>query len=311
MSKLDAIRALANQAAETGIDMNDVQKGGGGRLLPEGWAFARFVEYIEFGKQPQEFQGKAKDPAMDVQLGFALYDTADRKYSNDDGTPYIIRPYSFALGRNEKSRAFKLFNAMNWRKQAKNYAQLLSDAFLVYICYEDKSKTDKTKVSRVDLDKVFPPLDSVSGMPLPIPEATEDLYQVFLWDYPTMEAWKAMFREGTWEDGRSKNNLQEKCLTATDFEGSALQVLLAGSAIPALPSAAPTAPVVPQANPTPALPVAPVAPVIPMSGTVGATAPSTVSLPPVTTPTTSPSSPVVPVMPAMPVMPSLPAMPSA
>ena len=132
MSKLAAALALADQAAETGPDMNEVKKGGGARLLPEGWAFARFVEYIEFGNQPQEFNGQAKEPAPEAQIGFALYDTADRKYSNDDGSPYIIRPYSFALHQNEKARAHKLFVAMNWKRTAKNFPQMLGQDFLVY-----------------------------------------------------------------------------------------------------------------------------------------------------------------------------------
>jgi len=66
-AKLAALQALAAQdVAESGIDLNEAVKGGGGgRLLPEGYAFGRLVEYIEFGNQPQEFQGQAKDPALE------------------------------------------------------------------------------------------------------------------------------------------------------------------------------------------------------------------------------------------------------
>lgn len=59
MSNLAELLALANAAAETGPDMNvAVKGGGGGRLLPEGYAFGTLIEYIEYGNQPQEFQGK-------------------------------------------------------------------------------------------------------------------------------------------------------------------------------------------------------------------------------------------------------------
>ena len=70
--------AQANAAAEaSGIDMNEAVRGGqGARLLPAGWAFAQLVEVIELGNHPQEYQGKAKDPAAEVQLGFALTGTA-------------------------------------------------------------------------------------------------------------------------------------------------------------------------------------------------------------------------------------------
>ena len=292
MSKLAAALALANQAAETGPDMNEVKKGGGARLLPEGWAFARFVEYIEFGNQPQEFNGQAKEPAPEAQVGFALYDTADRKYSNDDGSPYIIRPYSFALHQNEKARAHKLFVSMNWKRTAKNFPQMLGQDFLVYIGHYDKSKTDKTKVSRIDLDKIFPALDQMTSQPLPVPPAREEDVAIFLWDYPTKEAWDSLFREGTFDDGKSKNTLQEKCMCATNFEGSALQALLMGSGIPALPSA----PVV-----APALPTAPAA--LPQNPVSPSTA-SPAAMP--AGPTTSPSKPVAPIVPVMPSFPTMP-----
>ena len=292
MSKLAAALALANQAAETGPDMNEVKKGGGARLLPEGWAFARFVEYIEFGNQPQEFNGQAKEPAPEAQIGFALYDTADRKYSNDDGSPYIIRPYSFALHQNEKARAHKLFVAMNWKRTAKNFPQMLGQDFLVYIGHYDKSKTDKTKVSRIDLDKIFPALDQMTSQPLPVPPAREEDVAIFLWDYPTKEAWDSLFREGTFDDGKSKNILQEKCMCATNFEGSALQALLMGSGIAALPSA----PVV-----APDLPTAPAAlPQNPVSPSMASPAAMPVG------PTTSPSKPVAPIVPVMPSFPTMP-----
>lgn len=292
MSKLAAALALANQAAETGPDMNEVKKGGGARLLPEGWAFARFVEYIEFGNQPQEFNGQAKEPAPEAQIGFALYDTADRKYSNDDGSPYIIRPYSFALHQNEKARAHKLFVAMNWKRTAKNFPQMLGQDFLVYIGHYDKSKTDKTKVSRIDLDKIFPALDQMTSQPLPVPPAREEDVAIFLWDYPTKEAWDSLFREGTFDDGKSKNTLQEKCMCATNFEGSELQALLMGSGVSALPSAPGVAP---------ALPTAPAAlpqnPVSPSTASPAATPAG---------PTTSPSKPVAPIVPVMPSFPTMP-----
>lgn len=300
MSKLAAALALANQAAETGPDMNEVKKGGGARLLPEGWAFARFVEYIEFGNQPQEFNGQAKEPAPEAQIGFALYDTADRKYSNDDGSPYIIRPYSFALHQNEKARAHKLFVAMNWKRTAKNFPQMLGQDFLVYIGHYDKSKTDKTKVSRIDLDKIFPALDQMTSQPLPVPPAREEDVAIFLWDYPTKEAWDSLFREGTFDDGKSKNTLQEKCMCAANFEGSALQALLMGSGIAALPSAPAVAP----AFPTPAAPVAPSfpAPATPQVGTGQSTAPNAGGTPAMTSPS-KPVAPIVPVMPSFPTMP--------
>ena len=173
-AKLATLQALAAQdVAESGIDLNEAVKGGGGgRLLPEGYAFGRLVEYIEFGNQPQEFQGQAKAPALEFTLGFAL---TGEGYQNDDGTPYVVRTYNTALSRNEKARAFKLFKALNWKGTAKSFAQLLGETFLVKIKQVPKSKTDPKIVSRIDLDGFLPPLDPVTRQPYPVAEAPDDM----------------------------------------------------------------------------------------------------------------------------------------
>ena len=266
-AKLEALQALAAQdVAESGIDLNEAVKGGGGgRLLPEGYAFGRLVEYIEFGNQPQEFQGQAKDPALEFTLGFAL---TGQGYQNDDGTPYIVRTYNTALSRNEKARAFKLFKALNWKGTAKSFAQLLGETFLVKIKQVPKSKTDPKIVSRIDLDGFLPPLDPVTRQPYPVAEAPDDMYRLFLWSRPTKEAWDSLYIEGEYE-GKSKNRIQEQILAALDFQGSPLQQLLMQSGVTALPTAAPAAPVaapvaaapvVVAPTPAPAAVAAPVAP---------------------------------------------------
>ena len=326
-AKLAALQALAAQdVAESGIDLNEAVKGGGGgRLLPEGYAFGRLVEYIEFGNQPQEFQGQAKDPALEFTLGFAL---TGEGYQNDDGTPYIVRTYNTALSRNEKSRAFKMFKALNWKGTAKSFAQLLGETFLVKIKQVPKSKTDPTIVSRIDLDGFLPPLDPVTRQPYPIAEAPDDMYRLFLWSRPTKEAWDSLYIEGEYE-GKSKNRIQEQILAALDFQGSPLQQLLMASGVTALPTAAPATPIAapvaaaPAAvAPTPA-PVAAVAPAaVPVALAAVPTAelaalfaaPAAVAIPaPVAVaPAAAPVGVPAPVMPAAPIpaVPSSPVLPA-
>lgn len=271
---LEALLALANEDAESsGIDMNvAVKGGGGGRLLPQGYAMAQFVEYVELGNQPQEFQGKAKDPALEFCLGFALsgQTPTGEKFNNDDGTPYIYRPYSIARSQNEKSQAFKLFKAMNWKGTAKNFAQLLGQVFLVKIVHVPKSKTDPKLVSRIDLASFLPPCDPVTGSPYPFTPAAETVYRLFLWNRPTKAGWDSLYVEGTWDDGKSKNRIQETILAAVDFSGSPLEQMLLQSGVQMLPQApvqAPASPVVAPAAPVQAqVPVAPVvAPAAPVA----------------------------------------------
>ncbi len=278
---LAQFQALANEAvAEQGFDMNEaVVGGGGGRLLPEGYAFGRLVEYIEYGQQPQEFNGKPKEPALEFSIGFALWgevpDPANPgqtlKYHNDDGTPYIIRTYNKALSRNEKAGAFLLFKAMNWRGTAKGFAQMIGEAFLIKIKHVPKSKTDPKIVSRIDEKAFLPPLDPVTRQPYNIPAAPDSAYRMFLWGKPTKAGWDSLYVEGQYEakDGKpaaSKNRIQETILKALDFQGSPLQQLLGGAPALALPSG----PVGVVAAPVVAAPVQPViaAPVAPVAAPV-------------------------------------------
>lgn len=295
MSVLAQMQALANLDAEQGQDFNVAQKGGGGgRLLPAGYAFGRLVEYVEYGMQPQEFAGKAKDPAMEFTLGFAL---TGQGYQNDDGTPYIIRTFTTALTMYEKSRAFLMFKLLNWRGTAKTYAQLLNETYLVKIVQVPKSKTDPTLVSRMDLTGFLPPLDPVTKAPYPIAQVPEELFRLFLWSHPTKEAWDSLFIEGVNDDKTSRNRIQETILGALDFQGSALQEMLMNSGVTALPTAPLAAAVAP-------VQVAVSAPVV--AATVANETVSAAVVAPVAP--AIPSVPVVPVglpvgLPAVPVLP--------
>lgn len=301
---IEELRALANaEAEESGIDMNEAVKGGGGgRLLPAGYAFGRLIEYVELGKQPQEFGGKAKEPCLEYTLAFALW---GQGYQNDDGTPYIIRPYSQALSRNEKAGAYLLFKSLNWKGTAKNFGQLLGETYLVKIAHVPKSKSDQTVVSRIDLKGFLPPLDPVTRQPYAIPDVPVEQYNLFLWNRPTKGAWDKLYIEGQWEakDGKpaeSKNRVQETILGALDFQGSPLQQLL-GGAVQALPQAAAPAAVAPHAvapvAPAVAPVAAPVAPVVAPSAIPAAVAPQ-VAAPlapaPVVAPAAVAPAPVVP-----------------
>lgn len=300
--------ALANEAAAEGPNMNEAVKGGqGNRLLPAGYAYARLVEVIELGNHPQEFNGKAKDPAPEVQLGFALFNTGDRQYANEDGTPYIIRPYSFSLSQNDKARAFLLFKSLNWKGTATSFGQLLTQPFLAKIVHEAKSKTDATIVSRLDLKGFLPPLDAASQMPYPIPEAPDNILKLLLWARPTKAAWDSLYVDGKWDDGQSKNRTQEKIMSALNFAGSPLQQVLMQAGVNALPTAPATAPVAPAA-PAGAMPsTLPAAPVVPAVTPLAATLPTA----PVTAVVAPVAPPVAPVGPVTPTVPTIAAMPTA
>ena len=261
-SNLAQLLAEQNEAqAVSGIDMSEAVSGGqGARMLPPGIAFAQLIEVVELGKQPQEYNGQAKDPVMEVQLAFALTgqcqtpdaNGAFEKYTNEDGTPYIIRPYSMTMHRNDKAAAFKLFKKLNFKGTAKTFGQLLGQKWLVDVVHVPKSQKDKTLVSRLNMESFRPAIDPMSGQPYPIPDAPDSYFKAFSWAKPTLAAWDSLFVEGEWaaveaKDGKparaaqSKNRVQETILGAVDFDGSPLQALLLANGKPIPVKAAPAA----------------------------------------------------------------------
>jgi len=291
------MQALAAQAAEIGDNMTEAVKGGGGRLLPEGNCIGVLVEYIELGQQPQEFAGKAKEPALEFRLGFALYGPG---YQNEDGTPYVMHTFDTSMSRNEKAGAFLLFKSLNWANRHTHFSQMLGEAFIVNIIHKAPTDPSKKVTCRINTKGFLPPLDPLSKMPYPVPQVPDELYKLFVWNLPTKEGWDALYQEGQFDDGGSKNKTQIKLVSALDFAGSPLESLLmqTGSAIPAIPK--PAAAVAPATPATPAPVVAgpvplvqPVVAAVPASpaAVVSVTQPAQPSAIPAGSTTTSPSSP--------------------
>lgn len=308
MASLVELAAAREAAKETAKNMTEIVKGGGeARLLPAGPAIVQLISYVEFGDQPQEYQGKAKAAKPEVQLGFAIHGA---QYANEDGTPYKIYPYAFSLDQNEKARAIAIFKGMNWQGTGTHFSDFLGHSWIGKIVHEQKSKTDQKIVSRLDLKSFLPPLDAMSGQPYAVPAINEDDLQYFFFDQPTIASWNSLYQEGQYDDGGSKNRIQETICGATNFVGSALEAMLAQNNLP-VPQAKPRAAKAPAAAlpgvqaALPAVGVTPVADPLPQTGLV------TIPAPVVSQPVTTVAPPMVisaPIVPAM-TSPSNPALP--
>lgn len=271
---LDILNGLIDDViAVQSVDMTEESTGGGGALMPEGFAMARLVTYIELGMQPQEFGGKAKAPAPEIILGFKLFGGPDGCY---DGR--FLSTFPIAIGNNTKSNAKITFDKLNWQGNMRHFAQALGKGFLVPITIYT-NETTKKQSNRMNLKGILPPIDPVSKGAYPIPEVTAEDLKYFFFDKPTKETWDNLFVEGKYDDGGSKNKFQEKILTALNFPGSPLEQLISGV-------------------------------VLPDPGSVGAV-PASDSAQPVQAAVSTPEvpAPVGPVVPAAPVLPSMPAMP--
>lgn len=247
-------------------DMTEVKVGGGsGRsLLPSGTAFVRLSGYIEFGTHPQEYLGKKKDPALEFRLQFRVVggvgvnlDGEEENFVLDEDYLPPISTYDIAQSQYAKSGAVALFNAVNIEPAtATHFMHKLGQLYTLQIGVKKNPKTGKM-VQDIDFKKLQKATDAATRKPytsyadkdgdiVAIPQLKSEDIRVFLWDRPqsvTKEQYKAMWDsihiDGEYEkkDGDnvikvSKNFLQEKCLSALNFENSSLQQLLDGVEFP-------------------------------------------------------------------------------
>lgn len=213
---LAALQALVEQTADTAVDMTEEQSGGAGKkLLEKGFSLGRICEYIEYGSQPQTFEGQKKAPADEISIGAELYDEG---YTNDDGTPYVDHGMSFAVTRTAKSNAFKAFKNLNWQGLYTRWLELVGKPYLFKIEQKTSQKTKKP-YSYVDLQGTLAPLDARTKKPYDCPPVTVKNLRVFLWDAPQLAHWDSLEIKGN-------NFIQEKILSALNFPGSPLEALL-------------------------------------------------------------------------------------
>lgn len=248
-SVLNRFNTIVEQfVEEEGVDFNEAVSGGGGKLMPEGKALARLIQYVEIGPQPIK-QDASKPPVNKFFLKFAVWGKGKDKQSTYhevvDGkmVPGIVRTQFIAVKKdlNSKSGAYKLFKRMNPDKTAKHFAQLLNQTFILPIVHNESGEGENKKVyANIDLENISLAVNPVTDEPFDVPEVEdESLFKLFLWNRPTKEDWESLYIEGKNDEGKSKNWIQDALLSSPEYPGSPLDLLLngggAGSALSELP----------------------------------------------------------------------------
>lgn len=252
----------AKVALESNADMTKAQTGGGGDYTPPaaGFCLLRLVGYFEIGKHAGTYLGK---PTLKdyVQLVFEVSGPKHPPTELPDGTkvPHRITiEETYSL--NEKARFFKLFQRMNYAGDKVHMVQLMGAAFKAIIIHRKYKKRGETDANAsgiaVELyDKkagtftIEPPrvekIDDATGMPtgeyrtLQVPEPITPL-KAFLWDHSDMDDWNALFIDGEYPErkddkgvvtakAKSKNVLQNKIKSATNFKASPIYALIASA----------------------------------------------------------------------------------
>lgn len=243
MTAID-FKALGAKAAAEGANQTVAKSGGGGDYEPPaaGPGLARFVGYVEIGKQKGTFKG-VETIKEKVMLIFEL--TGKRHATANDQQPHrvtIIESYSL----NEKANFFKLFQRMNYKQDAQHICQLLGEGFKVEVIHDKwvgkdgKERTDVTFKGPGGYT-IAPPRkedeDSETGwVDVAVPPARSAI-RCFLWEQADLQQWGSLFIEGEYPErknekgevtapAKSKNVLQHRIMSAVNFQGSPIHTLL-------------------------------------------------------------------------------------
>ncbi len=217
-------------------------------IAPAGYTTARFIGYVETGKQPQRaYEGVEKPDAATVRLTFELNGAKHKvEYNDTDGvlkTRNNVIRQSITISTHEKANFTKLFHKMKaGRTNIKHMAELLGEGFLIKITHstsKDGKKTYANMKNPADGWTIGAPIktdvETNEVQVMNVPEATQDL-QLLIWGSPSKAQWDSIFIDGTYErevDGQkvtvSKNFIQEEAISASNFSGSPLEALIMGT----------------------------------------------------------------------------------
>ncbi|QIG68424.1 hypothetical protein EVB62_022 [Rhizobium phage RHph_TM33] len=235
-------------------DQSVVQAGGDFTYVPPtaGRTVGRFIEYIELGDHVTLYEGKPKPAAPQVRVTFELLMNNDnrkdvKEIEVEGGKKLIADRISVEMPKKftEKAKFYKLFKAMQaGRTEITHIAEMLNECFIIDIEHnksEDGKKTYANIYSQAKGWGISAPriVDPLAGTSTDISKSIRDAIsplRIFLWDNPTKATWDSLYIDGTREvknaDGtttqESKNWLQEKIMSATNFTGSPLEATVSG-----------------------------------------------------------------------------------
>jgi len=243
------LKKLQEKARQTGKDFTKTTEGGGGYEPPAaGPCNLRFVGYFEIGEQERKFQQQTK-VVKQVQLVFEL---SGKNYPPKDGVP-VRMTITETDSHNIKANIVKLFNKMNYEGGATHFAELLGNAYRGRVFHREYEVNGTKRIHaglRGDDGYVITPpvvevVDEETGdvtvKPIKVaPALTEP--KIFLWDNPDMEQWASIYIDGEYpaqkddsgkviRPARSKNVIQERIMSALNWQGSPMQLLLADGAL--------------------------------------------------------------------------------
>ena len=255
---MNALLGQVNKSVENKRvqDQTEEKSGFTREPIPESKGYpSRFIGYVEVGdRKSADYQGQKKPNARKAYLYFQLLSKKVAQEIEVDGvkkTIYPIHREMVDVKTGEKANLTKLFKRMAaGRSHLTHIAQMLGEPFKTGIAHNVKGEGADKKIyenarTKDDGWLISPPVVEVlddDGEPttkvLNVAEARDPI-RLLLWDDPSPEQWESIkMRPYQYGEGDNKKtfdggHLQFECINnALDFEGSALQAMLAGSVLP-------------------------------------------------------------------------------
>lgn len=245
-------------------DQSVIQAGGGRDLLPAGRALVRPFMYIECGMHIETYQGKPKPAAPYFRLGFKIVGGAGKnldgkveKFVITDGQfPQIVPFFKQQLAFTEKAKTPKWLAALNKVGETKTHlAWKVAESALYYLDIGVATKDDGKHYNTYDFALLQPAIkideETLEETIVKAPTIPKEDMMIFIWDLATQAQWDSLFIEGSYEAKKdtagnitkpaaSKNRYQEEIMTATNFTGSPIDIILGGVELPDLGDAGTT-----------------------------------------------------------------------
>jgi hypothetical protein len=241
-------KALGAKAAANGADQTKSVAGGGDYAPPAaGPGFARFVGYVEIGKQKGTMKGL---PTLKEKV-LLIFELVGKRHAVAEGEQPHRVTVEETYSLNEKANFFKLFQRMNYRQDAQHIVQLLGEGYKVEVVHDKwkgKDGKDRTTAQLRNATgyTIVPPRkedeDSETGwVDVTVPPAQSAL-RCFLWNEADTQQWGSLFIEGQYPErkddkgvvtapAKSKNVLQARIQHAVNFQGSPIHTLLAANGV--------------------------------------------------------------------------------
>lgn len=225
---------VVDGAVELGnVDHNEESKGGGfERVLLNTGVYPMFLcQYIEMGTQRfKGFEGAKDTFSKGVQYAFAVFNFEELDEAGNPQVAIIGSGFPIKMSLNERAEFKRLFKALNYNDDPnmKHMAKFLGNKNT----YTGKVVKKKSKAGKeynsIEVGSLTPAMEGGFGKQTRavLPDIDMSDYAVFLWDNPVMAHWNSLQRGKDASAGDPKNFIQYGILQATDFEGSAVDLML-------------------------------------------------------------------------------------